>query len=189
MFVFNILLQYVYCMYHKFKSFICTDIVVALRRRCYFILEGSPICSVLNEALWDMEWPSACWDLWIRSTLTLDLRYLQNLTAVSQTRQSVPNVSKPDLHNNKDNIKTRHYWPFVSRIDQWPMDSPHKGSVMTSPWGIHSSPSTRLGYLWSNGSWCPVAIATIPVRSHHSRLIPICNAFLFNVAIVVLFPY
>ena len=29
--------------------------------------------------------------------------------------------------NHKEHIKAPHYWSLVKRIDQWPMDSPHKG--------------------------------------------------------------
>ena len=30
----------------------------------------------------------------------------------------------------KENFKASHHWLFVRRIHQWPVDSPHKGTVM-----------------------------------------------------------
>ena len=32
--------------------------------------------------------------------------------------------------NNKGDTKSPHYWPFVREIQRWPLDSPHKGSVL-----------------------------------------------------------
>ena len=39
--------------------------------------------------------------------------------------------------NNKENIVTPHYWPFVMGIHRWPMDSPHKGPVMLKAFPYH----------------------------------------------------
>ena len=39
--------------------------------------------------------------------------------------------------NNKGNIKTPHYGPFVNKIYWWPMDSPRKGPVMRTMFPCH----------------------------------------------------
>ena len=39
--------------------------------------------------------------------------------------------------NNKEITKDLYYWPFVMRIHQWLVDSPHKGSVMWDMFPCH----------------------------------------------------
>ena len=46
----------------------------------------------------------------------------------------------------------RHYWPFVKGIYQWPMDSPHKWSVMCS---IDVSLLLAWTKRWKNSRSCP----------------------------------
>ena len=50
-------------------------------------------------------------------------RYLKTLENVMFVEQLVQT-------NNSDIIKGQHYCFFGSVINQWPMDSPHKGPVM-----------------------------------------------------------
>ena len=41
------------------------------------------------------------------------------------------------LVNNKENIQGSRYWPFVTRIDQWLVDFPHKDQCITESFPCH----------------------------------------------------
>ena len=48
--------------------------------------------------------------------------------------------------NNKEYIKVPHHYSFVRGIRQWPMDSPHKGTVMRKTFPGHRVFMTPVGF-------------------------------------------
>ena len=67
---------------------------------------------------------------------------------------------KPDCLFNRlfriaTNPKTMHYWPTVSTIPWWPLDSPHKGPVVRTSVPCHNIIMLLVFYMavWSISHW------------------------------------
>ena len=65
----------------------------------------------------------------------------------------------------KGNIKAPHHWPFVRRINRWPVDSPHKGPVMRNEFPCHDV----IMYITLGSAW--YGVTDIKFRLKLSQLI------------------
>ena len=69
--------------------------------------------------------------------------------------------------NNKGNIKTLLYWPFVRGIHRWLVDSPHKGPVMQKTVPYHDGTMMHRLYWGIDGqrNWekqCNCSLSALP---------------------------
>ena len=67
---------------------------------------------------------------WEEASTTRDITFRWRQMSIKASHFSGHSNVLFAASNIKENIKARHYWPFVRGIHQWPVDSPHKGPVM-----------------------------------------------------------
>ena len=120
-------------------------------------------CQLISDmkTRWFMLFPSHCSEVWnnilhcgaikrqsIFSQILTKINFLRcmlwGIIVLSHEYPGISNhwhlncfIQQHVQYKNKENAKALHHWPFVRGIQQWLVDSPHKGPVMKKAFPCH----------------------------------------------------